>query len=213
MNVGDNDYQPLFAYGYGLSHGDSVSLPALPENLGLPDNAEDAAGRIIELGDPGGYWRMNLKDESGDNHIGEVRGASPAGHLTVFPADHEIQEDTFIATWSGSASLIIEGQPENFQPQANENQALELNYQVLQADVSRAIVAMGEGSLDLTAQFVAKSAAGWQTALIPLSCFVDQGASMEMITRPLVISANGSLKLQVASARLAANPADANCDL
>ena len=109
--------------------------------------------------------------------------------------------------------MIIEGQPENFQPQASDNQALELNYQVLQADVTTASVAIGEGTLDLTAQLVAKSAAGWQTAHIPLSCFIAQGASMEMITRPLVITANGSLKLQVASARLVTNPVGANCDL
>jgi beta-glucosidase len=213
LNVGDDNYQPQFAYGYGLSLGDDVSLPILPEESGLPDDLEDLAGRIIELGDPGSYWRMNLQDEGGDNQLSEVRGASPTGHLTVFPADHKVQEDTFIATWSGLASLMIEGQPVSFQLQTNENQVLELNYQVLQADVTSASVAMGEGTLDLTAQLVAKSGTGWQTTHILLSCFVDQGAGMEMMARPLVITADGSLKLQVASARLAANPGGADCDL
>jgi beta-glucosidase len=32
LNRGDPGYDPLFAYGYGLTYADRVEIPALPES-------------------------------------------------------------------------------------------------------------------------------------------------------------------------------------
>lgn len=213
LNVGDDDYNPLFAYGYGLSYDDSVSVAALSEESGISGNRDDANGQFLVLGDPVGNWRINLRDDGGVTLISNVRGESVAGRLQIVPADHEIQEDTFIATWSGPASLVIEGEPADFQRQLGENQALELSYQVLQAESPSVTLTMGGGALELAEQFALKSGAGWQTALISISCFVDHGAQLDAVAEPLVITADGPLKLQFASARLVAGPGDAYCKL
>ena len=213
VNVGDDDYNPLFAYGYGLSYSDSLSLPALSEDPGITANPDESTGRLIVLGHPAGYWQFNLKDKDGIRLISDVRGQSASGNLTIVPADYEIQEDTFIASWSGPARLVLEGDPADFQKQASENRFLELTYQVLRAEASSATLSIGGGALELADQFISKSAKGWQTSRISLSCFVKAGARLEAVTEPLVISADGPLQLQVKSARIVADPGDADCKL
>ena len=213
VNVGDSDYNPQFAYGYGLSYSDHVSVSALLEDPGLSDIDIDNSVELIALGKATGDWRMHLRDADGDTNVTDVRGISPAGQLEVVPADNKIQEDTFIASWNGSASLVIEGEAADFQTQVNEDQVLEIVYKVIAADLGKASLAMGQGAMDVTSRLNTNSAAGWQTARIPLSCFVEQGAQMSSMDEPLVIAAEGSLKLQITSVKLTTYSGTANCDL
>jgi beta-glucosidase len=213
VNVGDSDYNPLFAYGYGLSYADNIAVPLLSEDPGLSDSDTNIDVDLVARGKTTGSWRLNLRDENGEINIADVRGLSPAGQLEVVPADNKIQEDTFIATWNGSASLVIEGEPTDLRQQVEGGMVLEINYKVIEADVSRASLAMGQGVLDLTAQFMAKSAAGWQTSRVRLSCFAENGAQMDSISEPLIIAVEGSLKLQITSAKLTTLGATADCDL
>ena len=141
-----------------------------------------------------------------------MRGASPTGQLEVVPADNQIQEDTFVATWNGSASLVIRGAPANFGQQVEENQVLEIIYKVIEADVSKASLAIGQGAMDVTEALNEKSSAGWQTSRTRLSCFAELGAQMSSISEPLVIAAEGSLKLQITSVKLAVFNGEADCD-
>jgi len=211
VNVGDSDYQPLFPYGYGLGYGDSHSVVKLAEDSMLEET--DTSIRFVGLGGPISPWNAVLRDSGGDTPVTDIRATSQTGNLDIVPADHLRQEDSFIASWTGQASLVIQGEPANLQQQLEQKQALEISYQVLSADISSASLAMGEGTLDLTSRLTTESGQGWQTARIGLSCFVDQGAQMESISEPVVITAEGSLKLQVSSIMLTTNPGDGDCGI
>ena len=145
---------------------------------------------------------MVLRDTDGQTIVTDVRGESPTGQLEVVPADNKIQEDTFIASWNGPASLVIEGPAADFKPQVSEDQVLQIVYRVISADLGKASVAMGKGAMDVTAQLNSQSAGGWQTVRIRLSCFADLGTSMTSVSEPLIISAEGSMKLQITSVKL-----------
>ncbi|MDH4020365.1 MAG: putative glycoside hydrolase, partial [Xanthomonadales bacterium] len=212
VNVGDSDYNPQFVYAYGLSYADKVSIPLLSEDPEFSDIEIDNSVELIARGKTTGNWRMHLRDAHGDTNVTNVRGVSPAGQLEIVPADNKIQEDTFIASWNGSAGLVIEGEPADFQTQVNEDQVLEILYKVIAADVGKASLAMGQAAIDVTGQLNAKSSTGWQTARIPLSCFVEQGAQMSSMDEPLVIAAEGSLKLQITSVKLTTYSGTADCD-
>jgi len=212
LNIGDDDYHPLFAYGYGLSYAQSVSVAQLSEDPGLSGMDKDNSVELIARGKTTGHWRLKLEDAGGGTNITDVRGTSPAGQIEVVPADNKIQEDTFIASWSGSASLIIEGPVANFQQQVEEDQVLEIIFRVISADVNKASLAMGQGALDVTGQVNTLAAADWQISRTRLSCFIEKGAQMDSITEPLVIAAEGSLKLQIASVKLTTFDGAANCD-
>ena len=212
VNIGDDDYHPLFAYGYGLSYVHSGSVAPLSEDPGLAVMDQDNSVELIARGKTTGAWRLKLRDADGETNITDIRGTSPTGQLEVVPADNKIQEDTFIASWNGSAGLVIEGEPADFQTQVNEDQVLEILYKVIAADVGKASLAMGQAAIDVTGQLNAKSSTGWQTARIPLSCFVEQGAQMSSMDEPLVIAAEGSLKLQITSVKLTTYSGTADCD-
>ena len=212
VNIGDDDYHPLFAYGFGLSYKQSSSLAQLSEDPGLSGMDTDSSVEIIVRGKTTGAWRLKLMDAGGGTDIMDIRGASPAGQLEVIPADNKIQEDTFIASWNGSASLVVEGPAASFQQQVDEDQVLEVVYRVMSADVRKASLVVGQGVLDVTATLNAQATKGWQTSRTRLSCFIERGAQMESITRPFIIAAEGSLKLQIASVKLTAFDGMTRCD-
>jgi beta-glucosidase len=218
VNVGDADYNPQFAYGYGLSYAAPAEVKQLPEESGLDENAAVDTLMIVTYGDPAGAWRMRVQDDRGNSMANNSRGSSPSGKVVVVPADNKIQEDTFIATWSGPGSLIISGQSVDFGSQLDDGYVLELNYQVLAAGSGSASLAMGQGAaaqgeVDMGEQFASKAGQGWQTSKIKLSCFAEQGADMTAITEPLVIIGDAGLELQVSSARLVATSDQADCSL
>ena len=113
----------------------------------------------------------------------------------------------------GRVHVVIQGDPVNLQSQLDENRVIENHYQVMEADIGRFSLSMGEGTLELTEQLQSKSGSGWQTVQLGLSCFADQGTHMESIGEPVVMSAEGKLRLQVSSIKLANGTGETGCAL
>ena len=218
LNVGDEDYDPLFAYGQGQSYAEPRDLGVLPEEPGLDAAAAALRTSFIAFGDPVGEWGMLLRDEGGETPIGDSRGSSAGGLLTAAPADRDAQEDSLLLSWSGPGNLIIAGRPADFERESNGDMAIALEYRVLaytggDASIQVANSADAFGSIDASEAFAAQSGKDWQTRLIKLSCFAEQGVDMSAVAAPLVISGNAGLELQVARAEIVPNPGDAGCSL
>ncbi len=211
VNVGDSDYQPLFPYGYGLSYGDISAVAELSEDK--VQKTTESTIKFVGLGGPIAPWSLILRDVNGDTRVTDIRGSSLTGVLNVVPADYQRQEDSVIASWNGPASLVIQGDPVDLQSQLDKNQVMEINYQVMEANISKFSLSMGKGEIDLTPQLASKTGSGWQTVQISLSCFTDSGASMDSVSEPVVIKAEGMLKLQVSSIKLAAGTGNSGCTL
>lgn len=182
-----------------------------------PESAAQDLPKHIDLivrGKTTGSWQLVLRDSNGEVTVSESNGASPSGNLTVEPPDSQAHADTFIANWTGPASLVVKGAAEDFQPLSDAGRVLEVIYKVVEADVGQASLAMGqpEAAMDITEQLNAKTTEGWQTSRIRLSCFADLGAQMSSMSEPVIISVVGSLKLQVTSARLISFAGTATCD-
>jgi beta-glucosidase len=218
VNVGDPDYDPLFAYGYGLTYGDDGNLDPLSEESGLAEGAESDKGSLMTFGDPAGSWGLYLRDGEQNTRVVDSRASSASGNLNVAQADREVQEDTLLAEWSGPAAFAIAGSPQDFERESNGDMAVELVYRVVEAGGGDAGISMvssddASGFIDTGDAFAAQAGAGWQTRLIKLSCFADQGVDMRSLAAPLVVSGDAGLVLQMASARVVANPGDAGCSL
>jgi beta-glucosidase len=218
VNVGDEDYNPLFAYGYGLGYADDGALATLSEDSRISEEMMITKGLVIEFGDPAGTWRMLAFDEAGFNWVGNSRGASGTGAVRVMPADRNVQEDTIIATWTGFGALVVSGPAANFSEETKADMALRLEYQVQNLADSEVQIGMGRGTgksafVDVTESLLTQSGAGWQTGFIKLSCFEDSGLDMASVSEPLIITAGAGFVLQLASAEVVANTADAGCAL
>jgi beta-glucosidase len=218
VNVGDDDYDPLFAFGYGLSYADDGSVAKLSEDSGPSDESMSPKGVLVAYGDPVGGWRMRAFDGAGGNWVSNSRGASATGAVRVTPADRSLQEDTMLATWTGGGMIAVTGPEVSFTQEANAGMALELEYRVHGTGESAVRIGMGRNTnkiayLDVTDSLVAQSGKGWQTGYIKLSCFADAGMDMASIGSPLVITATAGLVLQLASAKVVATAVDAGCKL
>ncbi len=216
LNVGDDDYNPLFAFGDGLGFEDDGAVAMLPEEPGRPD--EIPKGLILANGDPAGIWRILAIDAAGFNWIANSRGASGNGSVRVVQGGRNKQTDTMTATWTGDATIAVTGPATDFTRQDNGDMALRLEYRV--HSVGDAVVQIGMGSgpdksgfVDVTKRLVEQNGGDWQTGYIPLSCFEDAGQDMTSVSNPLIIKAGAGLVLQLGSAELLAHPGDAGCAL
>jgi len=219
VNVGDADYDPLFAYGYGLSYADAKNLDELPEDTGLDGGVVDAGGEFIRGGDAAGIWRMAVRDSEGSTQITDSAAVSASGSFKATSVDLNAQEDTRILEWSGFAVFGIEGNPRDFSRESNGDMAIHIRYSVLSNDIGVTTLETWcrndgacAGAIDITDNLREHAGKGWRDANIKLSCFEAAGADMSNIVSPVVIRSSGPLRMQIESASLVANIGSASCE-
>jgi beta-glucosidase len=206
LNVGDKDYDPLFAYGYGLSYAKPGTVGKLDEASGLVAGADLPTGTWFARGKTGpnlGFFAVQGKSISQP----PMGIGTNAELLRFFAVDRRQQEDSRRFVWSGfgQASLaIISTQPVDLSRETNGAVAIEVDYKV---------DAIGDGPVKLLAYSsdlkpsgagveiasVLKEAQGkgWQTMSIPLSCFAKGGFDMTKLQSPLSIQTASKLDLSI----------------
>lgn len=203
VNVGDADYDPLFAFGFGLTLADKGDLALLAETRAsvaavdpgvLFAAGKPGSGRRLLLGAPG-----TLSTNPGPELI-EARGA-----------DRAAQEDSVRLRWTGAGpavAAIVQDVPADLSRQSNGDLALELEVRVdapPSADVS---LLMGcgascAGGFPLRAMLAeAAKSTKWTRIAIPLRCFEKAGVDMTRVETPLSIATSGTLDLVLSSARI-----------
>jgi len=218
VNVGDEDYNPLFAYGYGLKYSDRGDIEALSEDPQLGDKAQAQSNSFLKAGEPISPWRLVMRDAGGTVQITGSKAVSASGALTMTALDYKGQEDTRLFAFSGDAVLSIEGEPIDISRESNGDMALELQYQVLGDKVANTTFSIGcgegcSGDLDITKGLISKLNQGWQVSRLKLSCFAESGTDMTNVSSPAVIKGSGTTQIQIKSIRIDSNQGDANCSL
>jgi len=218
VNVGDKDYNPLFAYGYGLKYADKVSLGVLSEDAQLGDMAGAQSNNFLKAGEPLLPWRLTMRDAGGTVQVTSSRANSASGVLIMKALDYRAQEDSRLFTFSGDAVLSIEGEPIDIARESNADMALELQYQVVGDKVANTTLGVGcgegcTGELDITKGLASKLNQGWQVSRLKLSCFADKGTDMTMVDAPFVLTVTGALQLQLSAVHIVSNQGDARCSL
>jgi beta-glucosidase len=194
LNVGDKNYDPLFAFGYGLRYGQKGDLPQLseerPKGGGLPEGVLFGRGAV-----PQG-WSMAFEPASG----GQIKGV-----------DRRAQEDSRQLTWSGSgpATLAIRANPPlDLSRETTGQLSLVVDYRV-DSPPSAPVTLSG---VPITGALHSAPAGVWRTLTIPLGCFEKAGADMKKLTVPFAITTAGQLKMSISDVRvLSATVAQDQC--
>jgi beta-glucosidase len=218
VNVGDKDYNPLFAYGYGLQYTDKISLGVLSEDAQLGDMARAQSNNFLKAGEPLLPWRLTMRDAGGTVQVTSLRANSASGVLIMKALDYRAQEDSRLFTFSGDAVLSIEGEPIDIARESNADMALELQYQVVGDKVANTTLGVGcgegcNGELDITKGLASKLHQGWQISRLKLSCFADKGTDMTAVDAPFVLSVTGAMQIQMNAIKIVSNQGDASCSL
>ncbi|HEV8330006.1 MAG TPA: exo 1,3/1,4-beta-D-glucan glucohydrolase [Steroidobacteraceae bacterium] len=203
LNVGQPKYEPLFAYGYGLSYQHPGSVPVLSEESGV-SAAQWNVDKYFVGGRTRPPWSFSLAPE---RDVVSMRSVDAGG----------VQEAGRQFTWNGTgegAAVVVGAMPINLVRQTNADLLLEMEYRVDEKPASRVQLTMScgaacAGTLDLTPILSAAPLAQWQTLKVRLSDFRKAGADMSKIAQPFAVTTAGPLALSLKSLRLGSEPAGA----
>jgi beta-glucosidase len=189
VNRGDNNYDPLFSYGYGLTYGDNGNVANLPEISGLDGSEMTTGTALFAFGKAMAPWSLQAK--VGDTSSPVVDARTQLGKaLTIRSIDRVAQEDAQQFVWSGEehASVTLSGPASDYGAASHyEDMALVIQYRV-DAPPEGPVTLLVEcgdncrANVDLTQLFTEAPQDEWTQTEIALSRLVDAGADMSKLT-------------------------------
>lgn len=177
-------YDPLFAFGFGLTYKDRRELPQLPEQSGVQEETEPA-GTVFGGAAPT-LWQ-----------------ARASGELDMFAVDRSTQEDSLRLAWRGTgAATFSNTRGADFSFETNADMLLIITARVDAAPEGEVNVGVAcgtgcQGSVALAADLRAMPAAQWLRLGIPLKCFARAGADMGKPVTRFELRGTGRAQLTV----------------
>ncbi|MCP8898154.1 glycoside hydrolase family 3 protein [Gilvimarinus xylanilyticus] len=231
LNVGDDNYDPLFPYGFGLSYGDKDTLG---------DNLSEEGLKVAETSDvltlfnrrPMDPWGIEIVGVENDRVVMNSKSIT-SSTVSVTAVDRNAQEDSRRVVWNGEGEgLVALFAPErqDWTGYIEDKAALIFDIKVDQAPTDTTYLRLGCGSycasdIEVTEGFRDHLAGnGWQTLSVDLNCFPTAGENfgisqpqdefMTQVLRPFSFVTEGELDLTFANVRVEkfkANSALVNC--
>lgn len=211
-NVGQKDYDPLFAFGYGLTYADNGDLAALPEASGVTGN-EGATGVFFARGDAGPGMALRLEDAAGQGlSVTRVPDALPDDRLKITGVDHLAQEDGRRLAWSGKGEAVAALQSHtalDLQRESNGDLMLLTTLRVDAAPQGEAWLSVGCGAgcsarVAIGASLAALPKGQWKRVGVPLKCLAKAGAKLDAIDRPWSVVTADAMTISVSRVALGA---------
>ena len=211
LNVGDDNYAPLFAYNYGLNYGSvNASHDLLLEEVQLDD---DRAQQVViferSLRKP---WQGVLK--SFDPSKAPVNQKAIRSNTVVLDGvkfrtiDREVQEDAFNLSFTGeqTGSFIVNSAfREDLRGIANNDTVMMITTRVNQVPSKPVWLAMNcsdsmaqcKSKIDIGADVTKLSVGQWHTLSVPLACFSDKGLDLAEIYSPFSLQTQGAFNIDI----------------
>ncbi len=218
LNIGDKDYDPLFAYDFGLKYGD---VDTLGDNLSEEGIVFEASSAVLELFNrrPMGAYGIILEGKNNDrtNLNGNVASVTT---LTVTCVDRDVQEDARRAVWNGAGEGLVAISTANRQVLSDyyeSNSALVVDIKVDLAPEHKAWVRIGCGpscysQVDITQELTSIAGCGWRRLMVDLKCYPDAGTDFglkrtpqelfALILEPFALVANGQMDVTFSHVRI-----------
>lgn len=199
VNVGDRDYAPQFAFGYGLSYAQGGKVGVLAEDPGAAD-IDPRSMQFLGRGALPRGWRLRATAQ------GQAREAikpplAAGAALAVTAVDYRAQEDAWRLQWKDAARLEwVADAPVELVRETNGDVQLLIT---LKAD------AIGQGEVSLLAGCGPKCEAQlplgaalrglppgqWRRIGVPLKCLRAAGAEMAKLEVPFGLQAGAGTTL------------------
>ncbi|WP_345776735.1 exo 1,3/1,4-beta-D-glucan glucohydrolase [Xanthomonas sp. F10] len=202
-NVGQKNYNPQFAFGYGLTYEDKGDLSRLSEVSGV-SGAQAVGGVYLDRGKPATGINLILFGGAQTNLPAATFPAALAdGSLKVTAIDYKAQEDARRFVWSGSGKsglALVLPKPLDVSRESNGDVQLILTLKVDAAPSAAARIGVACGHdcgarVDLGKALAALPKGEWRTLGVPLKCFAAGGADLTRLERLPEIESDGALDL------------------
>jgi beta-glucosidase len=193
LNVGDANYAPLFAYGYGLRKGTRSQLGKLDMNYPAGGCGVSNVYPLYGQSDRASF-PLQIRSGATMQPLGaDLNATVSLPGITVTTAQINTQQDAKLITWTGPASIEAHGAKALALPAAASKDAvLRFDTIVQAAPAGKVSIAMGGTALDATALFQRLAGKGKQAVKIPLACFTAKGADLSRADTPFSVSSTGA---------------------
>ncbi|WHO37928.1 exo 1,3/1,4-beta-D-glucan glucohydrolase [Sphingobium sp. AP49] len=190
LNRRDPGYDPLFAFGYGLSYAKPGKVGPLDESrpAGM---AEATPGTFYGTGRTPPGWAI-------DTELVKQSGV-----------DRRAQEDARLFSWSGGAPgkvAIVAPRPIDLARESNGEISLVIQYRLDAKPGAPVTIGVESGGKTIAVPIdasLAKAVPGsWTSFAVPLQCFASRGADMHALTAPFVLSTSGPMTIAISDVKL-----------
>lgn len=211
VNKADADYQPLFAYGYGLTYADTpeqaASLFSTPLTETSTSQTSVSALPLFDR-DIKAPWQFVLQSAKQSAAVSSNQQTLGAVKLQSF--DRKVQEDARLISFDGSAKAAVELRsnfPRDLRAFGNKEAVLSLMLKLdspVTAPVELSMLCNEQcsASLDISPQLQQLKAGVWTELQVDVSCFTSKGVDLAQIAVPLSLSSSAALQLSFAELQL-----------
>ena len=199
-NKGDDDYAPLFSYGYGLSYSSTApELAMLPE-----DNGSSAAvldDRALYQGAVKAPWQLVAVDTQ-DNQQIMTASVLKTDALNARTRDRRVQEDSLELNWHGEAAFgLYSPFPDDLMGYQESGANLQFDVKVanITGKVTLQVACMDTctNTVDITDSLRSAQGSDWKTVVVPMACLANQGVNFSKIMSPFALHASGGTQIQI----------------
>jgi beta-glucosidase len=232
LNLGDAEFDPLFAYGYGLSYDDEEKIGLLDESaptLGCGQSGPTGPGATVDLDifrstdQPPFATYIGSPENWGGTALGsDLNAVISHANIKAETGQVNVQQDAKKVTWNAIGQFYAQAaQTSDQQSYLAANAALVFDTIVHQAPAGLVKVRVDcqypcIGEVDGTTLFNSFGINSKHTAKIPLACFAAKGTDFATINTPILVFTDKAFSASFANIRWvpgAANDADAaHCD-
>lgn len=210
LNVGQKNYHPQFAFGYGLTYEDKDTLGPLSEVSGVSDS-EAAPGVYFQRGKPVAGLALEL---TGGDGVSTVVVATPAtshdGSVRISAIDYQAQEDARRIEWTGAAPASVALHSASRLDQDRQTNGDVLLVATMKVDalapgevgLAVACGARCGATVPLAATLATLPKGKWLRVGVPLKCFRDLGADMTRIEVPFRLHSAARATLSISRVTL-----------
>ena len=180
LNVGDKDYDPLFAYGFGLNKKDKSTLASLSEELASAGAV--VSDKVFAKGHAVAPWALNTQN------------------VTQANFDRLAQEDAVMLTWENTGTAEFLGAPSDMSFLAQPDAGYVLSVRVDTAPKGSVMLsANGKdgvlGTVDIGDKLRSLTLGEWGEISVPLKCISSDATKWTSVTSPLSIKAASPMQL------------------
>lgn len=210
QNLGQADYDPQFAFGYGLTYADHGDIGRLSEDPGMTLGGA-RAGVYVDHGKAEPGFELQLVGADGAvAHVDAAPEDSADGSLHMGALDYKAQEDARSVAWSGDgmAKLRLTSKTSlDLDRETNGDVMLvtTLRIDALSSRGTMLGVACGSncgGQVAIGKQLAGLPKQTWQRVGIPLKCFRAAGADMHKLDVPYEWISGADEKIAIAQVSL-----------
>ena len=204
-NVGQKDYDPQFAFGYGLTYADKGNLPALSEDPGIDPDAA-GSGTLFDRGVAGTGLMLRLTAANGESTDVVHPNATTADQsLAMVAINTDVQEGARRFSFRAPATVALQANtPLDWSRETNGELSVVATVRVEQLPAEAAVTlgtVCGAACAAEVALGPALSVAPrneWVRLGVP-SCLAKAGADMSRLNVPFALRAGKGTTLAITS--------------